>query len=325
MRPGKTGRFVLALALLCLLTACASLKMPGSGQPLLSNKPAIVLNEVPFFPQDDYQCGPSALATLLNWSGEQVTPTQLKPSLYIPARKGSLQIELMAQARARGYLVYQVPSNLPGLYKELEAGHPILVLQNLGLSWWPLWHYAVVIGINPKHDKVILRSGRDYKLIDSTRVFRNTWQRAGAWGIVVLPPQQIPATADVEGYVRAVAALEQTSPPAAARAAYQTGVTRWPQSLPLWLGLANTAYAQHDYAQAEQTLRDALLRFPQSAVLYNNLAMNLLAQDKLSEAMAAAEQAVALGGSFAQQAQATLREVRCRSKQHQAQNDCPVE
>lgn len=288
-------------------------------------KPAIVLNEVPFFPQDDYQCGPSALATLLNWSGERVTPAQLTPSLYIPARKGSLQIELMAQSRSRGYLVYQVPSDLPSLYKELEAGHPVLVLQNLGLSWWPLWHYAVVIGINPKHDKVILRSGRDYKLIDSTRVFRNTWERAGAWGIVVVPPQQIPATAEVKGYVRAVAALEQTGQLKAAHAAYQTGVARWPQSLPLWLGLANTAYAQHDYAQAEQTLRDALLRFPQSAVLYNNLAMNLLAQDKLREAVAAAEQAVALGGSFAQQAQATLREVRCHSEQHQTQNNCPVD
>jgi tetratricopeptide (TPR) repeat protein len=325
MRPGKTVRFILALSLSSLLMACASLKMPGSGSSVPPTKPSVVLNEVPFFPQDDYQCGPSALATLLNWSGEQVTPAQLTPSVYIPARQGSLQIELMAQSRSRGYLVYQVPSDLSGLYKELEAGHPVLVLQNLGLSWWPLWHYAVVIGINPKHDKVILRSGRDYKLIDSTRVFRNTWERAGAWGIVVLPPQQIPASADVEGYVRAVAALEQTSPPAAAHAAYEAGVARWPQSLPLWLGLANTAYAQHDYARAEQTLREALTRFPQSPVLYNNLAMNLLAQNKLTEAMAAAEQAVALGGSFTQQAQATLREVRCRSEQHPKQNDCPVD
>ncbi len=298
-----------------VLTACASLGDGASSTAALADQPRIVLDQVPFFPQEDYQCGPAALATLLNFGGEAVTPAQLTPSLYIPARKGSLQIELAAQARARGYLVYQVSDDLPSLYRELQAGHPILVLQNLGLSWWPVWHYAVVIGIDPARRWVIMRSGRNRNLIDSTRVFRNTWQRAGAWGVVILPPGQMPATAKADTYVEASVALEQTGPTKAARAAYQAGVARWPDSLPLWLGLANTAYAQGDHAQAETVLRAALNRFPQSAVLYNNLAMTLLVQGRLDEAKAAAEQAVVLGGGFAPQAQATLQEILAASAQ----------
>ena len=60
------------------------------------------LADVPFFPQVEYQCGPAALATALASSGVAVTPGDLVSQVYIPARKGSLQIEMMAAARRRG-------------------------------------------------------------------------------------------------------------------------------------------------------------------------------------------------------------------------------
>lgn len=48
----------------------------------------VELTNVPFFPQEDYQCGPAALATVLTWSGVNVTPEQLTPQVYIPERWG---------------------------------------------------------------------------------------------------------------------------------------------------------------------------------------------------------------------------------------------
>ena len=79
-----------------LLGGCAA---PLQSTQLLSAPPAalaqaVELNQVPFFPQQRYQCGPAALATVLSWSGAAVSPDALVPEIYLPARRGSLQIEL---------------------------------------------------------------------------------------------------------------------------------------------------------------------------------------------------------------------------------------
>ena len=49
------------------------------------------LADVPFLPQDDYQCGPSALATTLSYAGVKVTTEDLVSQVYLPARRGSLR------------------------------------------------------------------------------------------------------------------------------------------------------------------------------------------------------------------------------------------
>ena len=70
-----------------------------------SNGRAVELTETDFYPQTTDQCGPAALATVLNTTGMQVLPADLAPSLYIPGRQGSLQIELMAATRSYGISV----------------------------------------------------------------------------------------------------------------------------------------------------------------------------------------------------------------------------
>ena len=84
-----------------LLSGCASqlqatklLKSPSPDFP-----PAVELSQVPFFPQKRYQCGPAALATVLNWSGVAATPEQLVDEVYLPQRHGSLQVEMTAATR----------------------------------------------------------------------------------------------------------------------------------------------------------------------------------------------------------------------------------
>ena len=90
------------LAALVLLGGCAQL-VPQT-VALRTGWPAgvpqsVELAGVPFFPQDDYQCGPAALATVLAHSGVRVTPEALVPQVYLPARHGSLQVEMLAAAR----------------------------------------------------------------------------------------------------------------------------------------------------------------------------------------------------------------------------------
>jgi hypothetical protein len=106
--------------------------------------PPIQLTDVPFFPQQAYQCGPAALATLLSWSGRPITPDLLVPEVYVPGRKGSFGVEMVATARRHGRLMYPLSPTMEGVLAALEQGYPVLVLQNNGLSMYPVWHFAVV-------------------------------------------------------------------------------------------------------------------------------------------------------------------------------------
>ena len=58
------------------------------------------LTEVPFFPQEDYQCGPAALATSMANFNVNVTPEQLINQVYLPARFRYCQV-FQDRARSR--------------------------------------------------------------------------------------------------------------------------------------------------------------------------------------------------------------------------------
>ena len=87
----------------------------------------------PFFPQEEYQCGPAALATALVSAGAQTTPEALVPQVYVPERKGSFQVEMLAAARRHGMVSYALAPKFEDLLREIAAGTPVIVLQNLGI------------------------------------------------------------------------------------------------------------------------------------------------------------------------------------------------
>ena len=90
-----------------------------------------------------------------------MTPDELVPEIYLPARRGSLQVELIAATRSRGRLPYLLAPSDDALFDELAAGRPVLVLQKLGAGPWPGWHYAVLVGYDRDRRSVLLRSGTD--------------------------------------------------------------------------------------------------------------------------------------------------------------------
>ena len=138
-----------------VLSGCATPSTHIWHQAADSIPPRHKLNAVPFFPQKAYQCGPASLAMVLSWSGLQISPDELTPQVYTPSLKGSLQPAMIAATRRQGKVAYPI-SGAQALLREIAAGHPVIVLQNLGLSWIPVWHYAVVIGYDLDAEMVIL-------------------------------------------------------------------------------------------------------------------------------------------------------------------------
>jgi len=111
---------------------------------------------VPFFPQEAYQCGPAVLSMALVWSGDRVLPDTVAPEVFTPSLKGSLQSAITGAARRHGKVAYPI-SRIDLMLKELAAGHPVIVLQNLGLSWIPRWHYSLAVGYDLAKNLIIIR------------------------------------------------------------------------------------------------------------------------------------------------------------------------
>lgn len=289
LRPVCCG---IAATALLLVSACAS--VPAAIGTLDASTGAIELEDTPFFPQQRYQCGPAALATILAASGREVAVDELVDRVYLPARQGSLQAEMLGATRALGRIPYRIDGTLSAVALELAAGRPVLVLQNLGVAWLPKWHYAVVVGLEPGERQVVLRSGTESRRRTGFDLFLRTWQRSGYWAFVALPPGELPADPDRERYFGTVADMEAVGRTGDAREGWHAAARRWPRAPLPWFGLGNAALADGDYAAAESHYRDAIDRNVSYLTAYNNLAYALAGQGHRSAALATLDEALSL-------------------------------
>ncbi|TFZ04824.1 PA2778 family cysteine peptidase [Ramlibacter rhizophilus] len=302
--PWRSG---LAAALLCLgLSGCAFLPFPRYGQALPpAHAERAELARVPFFPQEDYQCGPAALATVLQSAGIDRSPQQLVEQVYLPQRQGSLQVELLGASRRAGAVPYVLQAEPDALLREVAAGNPVVVLQDLGLPLLPRWHYAVVVGYDLADKTVILRSGTTERLVMPLHEFDRSWAKGERWAFVALPPDRLPATAREADYVAAAKDFERVSPALGPRA-YESALQAWPDNLFARLALGNAAYRSKRLDEASAQYREATVRHPDSGDAWNNLAQVLFEQGRKQEATQAAHRALAIGGPRQDRYAATL-------------------
>ena len=200
----------------------------------------------------------------------------LVPIVYLPARHGSLQVEMQAAPRKFGRLAYPLSRNLDSILAELNAGRPVLVLHNYGLPIWPRWHYAVVIGYDSATDQFILRSGKKRRAEWRARTFMVAWHNGGRWAMVVLRPGEIAASANPTLYLEAAADFERGATPEESRLAFDAAVQRWPAEPVAWIGRGTAEYRAGNTANAARDYAAAVRLDPGNAGARNNLAQSLL-------------------------------------------------
>lgn len=301
---------IVAGVFILLLAACSTPQTKALRNAAPAGLPArSELSEVKYFPQDAYQCGPASLAMLMHKEKVNATPEQLKEFLYLPDKQGSLQVEMLATSRHYGLLAYVLRPELLDLLTEVAAGNPVIVLQNLGLSWYPLWHYAVVIGYDLNQEELILRSGSNERLVMPFTTFEHTWSRSQYWAMLALPPERLPQTAIPENLIPSLAALEYTSPKTDTWPAYTAAMQRWPNDLLVFIAAGNHAYNQGKLALAEQIFQQLTQDHPTSAAAFNNLAQTQSDQGKHKAALENIYRALEIGGPLLPVMQKTLLEI----------------
>lgn len=304
------SRISCGLFILSNLLACSSTleidQLRESGE--VTSYKSVQLN-VPFFPQEEYQCGPAALAMLLNFSAAEVSPEELVPLVYVPEKQGSYALEIVAATRYFERLPYVLEQSFSALLKELQLGNPVLVFQNLGLDWFPKWHFAVVTGVDMSNNQITLNSGtiKDHKM--SLEQFERTWTRAKKWAMVAMRAGELPGTAEPVKIVKSASYFEQKQKFELAKSFYRAAAERWPDDLLVLMAFANVSYQTGQLDTAKTYYEKALAINQGYAPAHNNLALVFMKQGKTAEARYHAERAVSLGGKHAKDYQQSLSDI----------------
>lgn len=227
--------------------------------------------DVPLIQQAAFFCGPTSIAMVMQWAGSNITQEDVAALAFSPGAGGTYLADMTGSSRRLGQLAVEI-STFDQLLSEIAADHPVIVFQNLGLGIAPVWHYGVVTGYDFNKDEVYLNSGQLDQMVMPFSVFERTWRRGDFWGLVVLPPDQLPTSVAETKILSAAAALERVGQLAAAETLYQTGAAEWPDNWLWQFGLGNTRYAKGDLRGARRALRQARTIDPTIPEVRTNLA-----------------------------------------------------
>jgi tetratricopeptide (TPR) repeat protein len=237
---------------------------------LKEDQKPVRIEGVPFIDQAAGQCGPATLTMALNFQGKKVQVEELSSQVYTPGMKGTLQTDMITATRRQGLIAIPI-NDLESLFKEVRAGHPVIVFENLALSWWPQWHYAIVFGYDLSRETVLMHSGPEKNKEWDIRKFERSWKLGDYWGLVVLTPEELSASANELTHANAAVGLEQMGRKEEALIAYKMMLNRWPTSLTALIGLGNLAFEQKNYAESIRYLKRAAKEHPTSVPARHNL------------------------------------------------------
>lgn len=175
---------VLILTTVLLTAGCASARretQPGADPATRAAK----VSGVPFFADTTDQCGPSTLASLLTFWGHPTSPSELRQEIYLPKLKGTLPMDMVSAAEARGLKADGSNGSLDLLRTELMAGRPVLAYLDKGFSFYPIGHYVVVTGFDDAKQGVYMHSAGHENEFASYRKFSKQWDRTDRWLLLV--------------------------------------------------------------------------------------------------------------------------------------------
>lgn len=239
------------LSLLLVLSGCQSTPQADKlrQEGLTSLPESHTIQSVPFFPQQQFYCGPTTLSEVFGYYGESTSPNDIAPKLFIPNKEGSLQLEMVSATRQFGFLPYTERGTLSSIMSLVKDDIPVVVFQNLSIQLFPQWHYAVVIGFDSDKGTVTLHTGLTPNHEMSLELFERTWGRGNYWYLAPVPPNVTSSEMRPFTYISAAYDMLKVGDKSRALAFLETASRTWPS---YWLSyfLIGNHYLEQDDDQA---------------------------------------------------------------------------
>lgn len=124
-----------------------------------------------------FQCGPTTLAAVLAFYGTVVPEQTISDAIYSPTARGVLLTDMAWFARGQGYVTSVRTGTLEDLQQALAAGHPPIVLLDLGVAGLKKPHFTALLGQSERGLHFQDRS--DDGGVVSLEKFTRQWKRAG--------------------------------------------------------------------------------------------------------------------------------------------------
>jgi predicted double-glycine peptidase len=141
------------------------------------------ISSVPFFDQKDYQCGPSALAGVLNFYGVHVLPEEVADEIFSTNVRGTFMFDMLIYAQKKGLYARQYRGDIKNLQENIIKNQPLIVMVNFGNSLLQENHFMVVTGYN--YNGFIVQSGNKRSEHISFEKFHNIWNKANNWTLLI--------------------------------------------------------------------------------------------------------------------------------------------
>lgn len=159
-----------------IVTACSS-------HVIIQYGPEVIINKVPFYPQEDYQCGPSSLAGVMNYYGINVSPEEIASEIYSKSARGTLDMDMLFYVENKGLKAEKYSGNIDDLRDKIKTGHPLIVLVDYGYGPIQLNHFMVIVGYS--ESGVFANSGREERKFIPYKEFLRVWDRTGNWTLLI--------------------------------------------------------------------------------------------------------------------------------------------
>ena len=178
------------LGAVALLTSCAGLTT-GEVNPAQVPHERKVITGVPFFAQDDYQCGPACLAGVLNFLGEKTSPEAVAGKIFREGIRGTTTLDMALYPRTIGYDSRWYSGSIADLRRAVDSGQPRIVFVDYGIGPVSAFHFMVVVGYSP--EGAIVNSGGDEHKVIAWPSFMGPWEKTGYWTLEIMPKGQLSA------------------------------------------------------------------------------------------------------------------------------------
>jgi len=153
------------------------------GRSAALGPPFLVIKGVPFLPQEEETCGPSSLAMVLRFLGQDVSTAEILRETRTEGLKGTLITDLAGAARRRGYAAEVADLDLSRLRERISEGVPVILLVDLGVWVWSRPHYLVAYGWTP--EGVVAHSGREQGKVIPFSTLDAQWAKMGRLALIV--------------------------------------------------------------------------------------------------------------------------------------------
>jgi predicted double-glycine peptidase len=143
------------------------------------------VQNVPFYPQVSYQCGPASLAGVLSFYGAEVTPDHVAEAIFRKDIRGTVTLDMLLYAREKGFSARWYSGSAEDIRQAVGQGVPLIVMVDLGLAMVSRNHYMVVVGYGS--EGIIANSGKTREKFIRWSRFLTQWQRTECWTLRIEP------------------------------------------------------------------------------------------------------------------------------------------